>query len=122
MPEKLFRNMLDGVEQETYAVLSTAHVTLDDSRLLTELLRNGSPFPEGILFWEHTQGGRGWRIKMSSDAEDDGMAGEMVAHLEATGFSRAFCELMRAALMSVYAGIVFDRDADVYYHLSSFDW
>lgn len=116
--------MLDGVEVESYVVLSTAHMTESDSQNLKQLctyIEEGlATPPEGIV---HIQASDyGWRIKHASDAGDDELIERSMQDLRGRQFSEAFCAIIRSAILSTHTGVVFDRDGEVYDHIEHFDW
>lgn len=133
---KIYTSLLDGMETETYAVISTSHIAESDARLLDQVVSDveeyNSDLPVGILIlsplWStrlSSDGSReryGWRIRHQCDAGEEGLLERMKFSLEEKGFTRPFINLMEALMTSTLSGVVIDQDGPIYDHLYEFDW
>lgn len=133
---KIYTSLLDGVETETYAVLSTAHMSQGDAELLDKIVEDIEKYqadpPVGLLIIAPLRSTRksadgtfeqyGWRIRHQCDAGEEGLLERMKFSLEEKGFTRPFINLMEALMLSTLSGIVFDRDVSPDDHLYKFDW
>jgi len=106
---------LGNVETETYAVLSTAHITQTDSAFLNLMESGGYGKPEGILFV--TQDEYHYRVKVTDEDID------AEYYLLELGMSKACVKLITSAIADPrIRGIIFDRDGIRYERFPSFDW
>ena len=108
--------LLDNVELESYAVVSTAHITKNDSETLGQIENTAFNMPSGILFVQIDE--YHYRVKLEFENID-----ARNSLMEEMGFSSQFADLIEAGIADErICGFIFDRDGPIYDDLPQFEW
>ena len=110
-------NPLGNLMTETYAIMSTVHMTREDSDRLDQLDNTVQDMPDGILYVEQMADEQVIRVKLESEEINT------LESLREYGFSAPFAKLIAEGIQDErICGFLFDAAGPDYDHLPSFTW